>query len=288
MKDFGSLFSVKDFFNYYIAGWLWLACVILILLLFNVFGINLDPVGFLGTQADALGPVISAVFVVIFPYVVGFVTSPWCYEVAQNYRKTHGDAIKWVTGTTSGNSIEDKPAPKSSKEKGDVYKGHRLSSPAIEQVSNLTRATFPGLKRKTGNDPSLHFFYIRAYVMDKGGAAAEYARRTEDLMNFTESLLIPAPLFFALITLNLIQMFAKAVLPSTISLWLIISAIISALLMALLVYRKVFKTVAERHLGFREYWVKHVYRAFLVQDARTRAELTAKKKGKDDDATAEE
>lgn len=284
MKDFGSFFSVKDFFNYYIAGWLWLVDSVLILLLLSVFGVDLDPIGFLGTQADALGPVVPAVCTVIFPYVVGFVASPWCYEIAKNYRKTHGDATSWVTDHSSdgGKVSQDessKTPPSQLKEKqSDIYGERQLSRSATAQVSYLARVLFPGLKRKFKDDPAPHFFYIRAYVMDKGGTAAEYAQRTEDLMNFTESLLIPVPLFFALVTLNLIYVFANAVLSSTIPLWLIALA----LLMAFFVYIAVFKTVAERHLRFREYWVKHVYRAFLAQDARTRAELAAKKKGEND------
>ena len=85
------------------------------------------------------------------------------------------------------------------------------------------------------------FYYVRAYVEEKGSDSTKIlANRALDLANMAEGLIIPVSIFGFLIT-------------KIINIWLGIG--ITAIIVLLVLYR---------YIQLREYWVKHIYRAFLV------------------------
>jgi len=287
MKDFGSFFSVRDFFNYYMAGIVWLMAAFLIVLWFPGTPPISQTLMVIKGQTDALGPVVTGVLVVILPYIAGFTTRPLADLTAKHWCKKKGDPKIWVTDY---------------RKSANRYKGQRLPAPMVKQINGLAKQTF-GYEFDKGQKKyfptsNLHlwFFQIRAYVLDQGGAAAELATRAYDLMNFSESLLLPVPLLFSVLSYGLIafliesetsffltglwrlqgswgkpsmsSMFFFRLAEIQVHLWIEGISLLVGIPLSALVFRIVQTLLFRNYSDLRENWVKHVYRAFFVIKAR--------------------
>jgi hypothetical protein len=239
--DLGKFFSLKDFFNYYVAGVVWTID-------FAIMATWLGKPSNLGTAVSSLQGlpefIVVGIMAIVLPYVIGFALSPLCYVVAKWWRKRRVDPIDWAVYYPKYITSKYKQSNESIVER---FGGRRLQEVMARQVLQLACGKF-GFKVITEKAISgLWFYEIQAYIVNKGGAVVDLAIRARDLSNLTESLLIPVPLFFALLTAQLIP------LPDV--LLLLIGVAIFVLVLVLL---------AKRYYDLREYWVKHVYRTFVI------------------------
>jgi len=235
--DVGRFFSIKDFFNYYVAGAIWLLDLALALLWFSDPSSAAASLDEFKKQINSLGPLASGVLIVVLPYVTGFTLNPFCNCVSRRLCRIKRDPMNWVTDY--GEESSKRPA------------GKRLVKPAVREVSKLASETFD--YKISDENQHLWFFQVRAYVINKGGAASDLATRACDLMNFAESLLLPVPLLSAILIWGGLTQLSASVFTKV--LLLIAGLVVS------------FIALAKRYLRLREYWVKHTYRAFLVMKA---------------------
>ena len=126
-----------------------------------------------------------------------------------------------------------------------------MPEPAIESILCHAYDTFGYSLRD-----NLWFYQIRAYVMDKGGKAGELAERAQYLANFAESLLLPFPIFCAIVTWKVV---------TDLHIFWIISAIVAETIGLIIVW-----ALFKRHLQLRREWAMHIYREFLVITAKDR------------------
>jgi hypothetical protein len=132
----------------------------------------------------------------------------------------------------------------------NVYrKDKTLPKPAIENILREAYDTFGYSLRD-----NLWFYQIRAYVVDKGGKAGELAERAQYLANFTESLMLPFPIFCAIVTLNVIM---------DLHICGVLAVIVAGMFGGLLVW-----ALFRRYIELRREWAMHVYREFLVITAK--------------------
>jgi hypothetical protein len=176
--DVGKFLSVRDFFNYYIAGVVWLLGLALLLLWLPDPARATVLLDEFRRQIDSLGPVVGAVLAVILPYITGFTLSPVCNLATYLLRRIWGDPVQWVTDFSEGGTRK--------------HKTRRLVKPALAQIIKHGADTFDTDVKDM--NAALWFSPIRAYTIEKGGAASDHATRAYDLMNLTESLLLPIPL----------------------------------------------------------------------------------------------
>ncbi len=223
------IFSIRDFFNYYFAGLLWLLDLLVIfLILSETRGWKID-ISDINTFLDSVNVAVTAVAFILIPYLVGFVFNPISNFAMEKIRNHYNEAIHWVTDS------KHKWAGQGLKEwEKEAILGK------MKELYNIQNKKFDEL-----------FFTIRAYIEENSRGAVSLATRALDLTNLAESVVIPLPLFFILIS-----MYYAIVLKS---LWFI-SWIIVAIL--------IFGLILDRYLKLRSYWVKHVYRAFLATTAK--------------------
>ncbi len=218
------VFSIRDFFNYYLAGVLWLVDIIAVIMLFSKFGTSEIKLSDINTLLNDVNAVVMAVGLIVIPYLLGFILNPLGTKLMEKIRNRDNEAIRWVTDPT-----------------------HRLASQGLkewekEKIKERIKAIY-----KTQNKSFEElFFTIRAYVEEHGKGANLLATRALDLTNFAESLVIPLPLFFAILAIWL---------ASNNWLWTVLFLGIGIL---------VFSFLRRRYLDLRSYWVKHVYRAFIA------------------------
>jgi hypothetical protein len=239
--DLGKFFSLKDFFNYYVAGVVWTID-------FAIMATWLGKPSSLGTALSSLQGlpefIVVGIMAIVLPYVIGFALSPLCYFATKMWRKWQVDPIKWVLYYPELIKGADKSVDKRFEKRS---KGKRLPKVIANKALTLSTQIF-GFQLITKNAvEGLWFYQIQAYTFSKGGPQIDLALRARDLSNLTESLLIPAPLFFALL--------AAQFVPSPDWVLLVLGSAIFAGMFVLL---------ANRYDALREYWVKHVYRAFVT------------------------
>jgi hypothetical protein len=220
--------SIKDFFNYYFAGVIWLLDLAILLLTLSDLPAFTTSLQTVRSTTDLINPIILAILAVSLPYIVGFTLNPMGSLLSLALRRIFGDAKDWITDYGS-----------------HKHKGKRLRQSLIKAIVQHAQEAF-GEESILEKNLNNWFFDIRAYVTNVGGSASDLATRALDLANLAESLLLPVPLFFVVLGTKLVgQAPWMAVL-----IW--IAALVS---IGLLI---------ERYLKLREYWAKHIYRAFLV------------------------
>ena len=217
--------TLKDFFNYFVAGFIWLTDFYLIIYSFtNIDDLKKTLFG-LQSNTNLIDDILFGIILIIFPFLIGFILNPIGEVVTEWVRKKGGDAIKWVTNTDH------------------KLNEFGLSTDELSQVNTVVAEMFD-----IKNKPLSEWFYqIRAYIMQKGGGAVELSIRALDLTNFCESILVPVPLFFLIVSVKLLII--RSYFYMIASLMLGIGA---------------FWFISRRYLYLRGYWVKHVYRAFLA------------------------
>jgi hypothetical protein len=223
------IFSIRDFFNYYFAGLLWvLDFLVIFLLLSQVEGwkVNLSDIN---AFLDSTNVAVTAVAIILIPYLVGFVFNPIGDFIMAKVRSRYNEALHWVTDST-----------------------HKWACQGLKNWENeAIQVKMKELFKLQDKNYDELFFTIRAYIEENSLGAASLASRALDLTNMAESIVIPFPLFFILISI-----YCGVVLKSF---WAIFWIFIAALIFILLL---------DRYLKLRSYWAKHVYRAFLVTIAK--------------------
>ncbi|MFN8385035.1 MAG: hypothetical protein U0V48_13125 [Anaerolineales bacterium] len=166
------IFSVRDFFNYYIAGLFW-GLDILLLVFFGATDLQ-DKLTALNSFANQFSPVIQTLTLIFIPYLLGFILNPFSTKLAEKIRNRYNEAIEWVTD------------PK------HKYAGQGLKEWEKETIKEKMKDLY-NLQDKRFSEI---FFTIRAYVEENSKGANGLATRALDLTNFSESLLLPLPLSF--------------------------------------------------------------------------------------------
>lgn len=245
--DAQKFLTVKDFLNYYVAGvvW-WLGLLMIVPDRFTVQALAWIR------QPGAVGAVVSTILAVILPYAAGFCLQPVGGALTARLARCgrgHGrirrwserwpwmvtplfDPVTWVVDGQAGDSAR-----------------LRLPSSVVDRVEERARRRL----RLDVTRSAVMFWYVRAYVEHKGGAAAALAARALDLANLTESLVVPVPLLMLLAVRRYIFL-AHAC-------WGLVA------LAGLAAPPVVCWMLPMRYQKLREYWVKSVYRAFAVLDA---------------------
>jgi hypothetical protein len=223
------IFSIKDFFNYYFAGFLWILDFLVISLLLSTimgWGINFSGITIF---LDSLNVTITTIGFILLPYLTGFILNPISTIAMEKIRNRFNEAIHWVTD------------PK-----------HKWAGQGLKEWErNAIQVKMQELFNVRDKKPDELFFTIRAYIEEHSQGASSLATRALDLTNLAESIVIPLPSFFLIIgTYYLVLKSFWA------AFWFIIAAIL------------IFALVLDRYLKLRSYWVKHVYRAFLATTAK--------------------
>lgn len=223
--------SVKDFFNYYVAGLLWIVEVAIISMPLGSYQKSLDWLGKFQGVTDKMGAVLTGILFIVIPYLVGFVFTPVSMAATKVLRSRFGDPKDWVVDYSVN---------------GERHKGRRLAQTKIRLIVQRMKKVFGDEKTINKDNLANWFFTLRDYVINSKGEAASFAIRAQDLFNFTESILLPLPL---LLFTSGIKMICS---PNRIG-WLLLAFGIFFLCM-----------LSYRYLRLRFYWVKHVYNTFLV------------------------
>lgn len=215
----GNSLDTKDYFHYYFSGIIW------IMDFFLLFFEKLPLINIIQT----IPTVESIVLIVVIPYVVGFILSPFGNCITKLIRKIFNDPVNWVLPLKSY--------------KTGGHEGKRLAEVwKTELISKIKKALLG--EKDIKYSP---FFWVRTYVeLFSPENGRKLANRALTLANLTESLILPSSLLSFLI-LKQIELWGVGLL-------------LSILIFSILCYR---------YLQLREYWVKHVYRVFyLTQDQK--------------------
>lgn len=218
-------FSTRDFFNYYLAGVIWLFDITVLLVSIGdpaKMTLQLDSAV---AAIDKIPLLVLGILALILPYYIGFILNPLGGQVTRFLRWKFGDSVKWIF---------DYKDPR--------FKGKRLPGFVHKAILEKLKALL-----NFNKDETLIFFQVRAYVIEYGKGAAEFAERLRDLTNFCESLLVPFPLLFLILS-------GKG----------FISDLIPFGITMLVVGILMFWILSWRYLEYRYDWVKHTYRAFLT------------------------
>ena len=223
--------SVKDFFNYYVAGLLWILEVAIISMPLSSYQKSLDWLGKFQGLTDKMGAVLTGILFIVIPYLVGFVFTPISMAVTKMLRALFGDPKEWIVDYS---------------EKGKRYEGKRLAQTKIRLIIAKMKEVFGDDEKINEKNLRNWFFTLRDYIINGQGDVASLAIRTQDLFNFTESIILPLPAF--VITIG-IKLCANSMAFG----WAL--GLLGLIFFGLLSYR---------YLKLRFYWVKHVYNSFLV------------------------
>ncbi|MGH7494960.1 MAG: hypothetical protein ACREOO_21520 [bacterium] len=223
--ELGRYFSLRDFFNYYIAGFIW-----------SIDAYLLYKALISDASSDLLkhispGSVLFGICAVIFPYLTGFVFSGIGNYISKEfYGCFGGDPLDWVF----------------------KFKGKKLNNFTIKQCAEFAHKLFEIPPNAFEAEPKRYFFQIRNYVEHLGGSLNNHVERLQDLETLAESLSIPLPLLTALVVYNI-------PLSNVGENFYIIKAF-----GCMMVFCGLFSLIMKRHLKLREYRVKHIYRTFVV------------------------
>ena len=193
---------------------------------------------------DKLSPLVLALALLIFPYVIGFTLTPVNALITRFLRFVFGDSKKWVV------DYQEK-----SKWQLFLHKGRRLSRTNIRLATQRLKKIYGDEKEISEAKIAKWFFQIRAIVINQKGKAGALAIRAQDLANFTESILLPVPLLF-------IILFGKFLQTNLAFAWICLGIGLG-----------LFGMLGKRYLDMRTYWVKHTYRAFLALLAADKQKL---------------
>lgn len=218
--------SRTDFFNYYFAGVIWWLDLFLILELASPKGAREWLQQEMEWISSAPGLVILGILLIVLPYVFGFITEPLGNSVARIHRPKFEEYVI----DYQNKYAEDK----------------RLAKVMVNSILRIAEEKFGKVKKK-----DLYFEWIRTYVWQKGGAAAELANRAQIMSNLAESLIVPTALLGFLFSFWA----SIRILEAPVCLGVLLGLFLSASF-GYLSWR--------RHQKLREYYVKHVYRAFLI------------------------
>ena len=213
------ILSFKDYFHYYFSGMVWL--IDLWLLVKNK--VSFSEVTTLASQMPSS---LVFIFILVIPFIVGFVFNPLGNYVAQQVLKIMGgDPVDWML-VLDGQSYKDNRH----KKLAEPWRTFLLSK--IKSLIGVSKGSYPEIKRTP-------FYWIRTFVDLKAPLhTRQRIERVLSLANLTESLLLPVPL---LVLLGLRNDHC------------IVGVIFAAAL---------FFTLSWRYRKLRIYWVQHVYRAF--------------------------
>jgi len=262
--DIGKFLSLKDFFNYYISGAIWIADFLITLLLLPIKP-DLDIFSvFLTTNNTIVQTILTIAITGLLPYSMGFVMSEVGDLATEYIHQIFGNPVEWVVDY-SINSCKaqcDRSNDNSCKVQCNRSKQilgvrrRRIPEKTIELVASYANELL-GIDQKDFKEkPDRYLFQLRAYVVNKAGGASDLATRTLDLANFAESILIPLPLLLALCTFYVLRSFISETGIAFVNIPAIIFATAILSLAGLLVIR--------RYLSLKENWVKHIYRGFVV------------------------
>jgi hypothetical protein len=242
--NFPSFMTIKDFFNYYVSGFIWLVCIGLLWLPIQDHVKLVEKLDQLQAITDKLSTLVLALALLIFPYVIGFIFTPINGLFTKLLRFVFGDPKKWVVD----HHIK-------SKWQKFLHEGKRLSRTNIRLVTQRLKEIYGDEKEISEAKIAKWFFQIRAIVINQKGEAGALAIRAQDLANFTESILLPVPLLF-------IILFGKFLQINPAFAWLCLG-----------IGLVLFGTLSKRYLDMRTFWVKHTYRAFLALLATDKQKL---------------
>ncbi|MEP0805679.1 MAG: hypothetical protein HRF47_09330 [Chloroflexota bacterium] len=218
------IFSIRDFFNYYLAGVLWFADIVGIFMLCSKLGTPKVTLANINTSLNEANTILATFGVVVVPYLLGFILNPLGTKLMEKIRNKDNEAIRWVTDPN-----------------------HRFASQGLKEwEKEKIREKFQKIYNIQDRSFEEMFFTIRTYVEEHGKGANFLASRALDLANFAESLAIPVPLLFVIL-----------------GIWFAVSSFLW-LLASLVLAKIVFWLLLRRYLDLRSYWVKHVYRAFIT------------------------
>lgn len=221
--------SIRDYFNYYFPGVVWLLLVAAILPEQQ----KSEALRQLRSGGDTVGLLVGGILAVTVPYLVGVMMSPVGGLVTKGLRDAFGDPKEWVV---------QHPECKAAK---DRYAGKRLPMAQLKLVAQKLKSTFRISGTVDPRNLDKWFFLIRAYVVNCAQQAAEPADRNLNLANLSEALLVPIPVILVVLSLRAATLY-----------W--------SLLLLLILGGAAVVLLARSYLYLREHWVKHVYRAFLV------------------------
>lgn len=233
--NFPGFMTIKDFFNYYVAGFIWFVCIGMLWLPTQDHAKLVEKLNQLQGITDKLSPLVLALALLIFPYVIGFTLSPVNVLITRLLRFVFGDPKKWVVDHQMKSKWQE-----------FLHKGKRLSRTNIRLVTQHLKKIYGEEREISEANIAKWFFQIRAIVINQKGEAGALAIRAQDLANFTESILLPVPLLF-------IILFEKFLQTNPAFAWVCLG--IGVVLFVMLSYR---------YLNLRRFWVKHTYRAFLA------------------------
>lgn len=190
-----------------------------------IFVQDLSSYNFLVESINKIPATILVIISLVIPFLLGFILSPLGNIITKLIRIILKDPTDWALVLKGQNYNTNKS-----------WYRKRISEPSrtkiLKKISTL----------QEGEPKYSPFYLVRNYVEIKGNDnARRLADRALDLANLTESIIIPAPLLVFLITRTLINQS--------------ISISISILLFLLL---------CSRYYQLRGYWVKHIYRTFLI------------------------
>ena len=261
MKPDGFL-SLRDYFNYYISGLLW--CLSFIFF-WSTFFNWIDLISPEIHLSDPVGAIVAGVLIIIVPYVVGFIMLPLGERARVFWQGGRGEEDRTWFPDPKQHILKYKKKP------DDVmFKGRRIPFVETTQLINSVKDKL-GYKYPSLKSFHLYFYPVRAYVLEYGGKSATLIDRARDLANFTESLLLPAPLSVLGFGLFVFSRITIQYWGSLFGVFIIIKSAVLLLPLSLGSAMGLHYLLVKRYFQLEEYWVKHVYRAFLA--------ITRKKKG---------
>jgi hypothetical protein len=242
-------FTLQDYFNYYMSGFVWIVDVLLILSFIK----NEESTGILeilGNSFDVLGGVASSIVLILVPYITGYLF----YYLSQELRRS-----------LVGKERKNYPSPRDGvllyPSENAFFDKRRIPKKEADKIIALAKKRFD--VEHDEKKPGYYFNPIRSYLLEIGGESAKRTMRTRDLMSLLEGFLIPVPLFFGLLTGLIIYNFHITIFANFA--WLSkFAGYIIGLKMGSIVTAVTFWLMLERYYKQELEWVKRVYRGFLV------------------------
>jgi len=124
--DFSRFFTIKDFFNYYIAGTIWIADIILLIYLKDSSSLY-SLWDSLLNSGSTFRTIFEAIIMIILPYTIGFALGTLSAKITRKLRNKYGgDPIEWII-----------PENYECKE----HKGKRLPKDERERINKVIKGT---------------------------------------------------------------------------------------------------------------------------------------------------
>ena len=257
--DLSRFLTPKDFFNYYIAGIIWIADILCIICITNPFLLNNFWDLYRSIESiTSLKIIYELIILIIFPYTIGFSLGPLSSRVTKELRnKFDGDPIKWIITGKNDDKYKNR------------HMGKRLPKAQKDRIEKVIAKTLG-----YALDERYWFYAIRAYVLDNGGKYVVLAERAQYLANLAESLFLPFPIFCAIVTwiitcgwyyFDVIHFFQ--ITNNHIFMIYTLYPISVSMILVLSVWIGVSWILFDRYLELRRDWAMHIYREFLILTA---------------------